>query len=158
MNWLPIAGAKKDGTEYDLWAVKKVRHTAEFDLWESTNPKPRTGKLGEKRFTRCKFFLGDWHSFEEGSLWGCFSSIKGYVPTHYCEIRTPQEPLSWPTESGWYWIKNIEGIQWRKLELLPDTDDERGRAFVIDQWVVYEDIATDWKFLPAPVPSFGDAP
>lgn len=133
MKWLPIAGAKKDGTEYDLWITPN-----------------------SMRIANCKFMDGAWREFDNHEA--SWVAIDKFNVTHYCEITPPQEPLSWPTESGWYWIKNIEGIQWRKLELLPDTDDERGRAFVIDQWVVYEDIATDWKFLPAPVPSFGDAP
>jgi hypothetical protein len=130
MNWLPIAGAKKDGTEYDLWITPN-----------------------SMRIANCKFMDGAWREFDNHEA--SWVAIDKFNVTHYCEITPPQEPLSWPDKNGYWWVKFHNG----PANCIEISDIKEDSFFAHDVFAIrHKPKNCDWKFLPAHAPSFGDAP
>ena len=129
MNWMPIGAAPLDGTYCDLW-VK--------------------GPDGEqRRVADCSYVAGEWGNSRGPILW---------TITHYAKITPPQVLLDWPTQTGWYWIRdnddddNNESCHY--CQIMPKNKDSNCRVILLGETLCYEDTAKYWKYLPAPIPSF----
>jgi len=143
INWKTIAGAALDGSEYDLWLHSSL------DQGQEKGP--------GIRIPNCRFMRGAWYShneIEDGCTW---TLIEGYAPTHYAEITPPQEPLSWPNASDWFWCKVGAMVFIHEVELMPPKPDGSRRAKM--SGVEYDEEGMEGvKFIRATPPSFGDAP
>jgi len=138
MNWMPIEGAPLDG--------------AEVDLWGNGTPALIVMATNGIRIPSCRFMNGAWHRFDTNGDWSGWSLIEGWKPTHFTKITPPQVPLDWPDWDGMWWAKSPHSDGLRLIEI---TEVHGDCFFSAHHGRNYRVSMTGWKFLPAPIPSFG---